>query len=126
MYCLSDAEQRSQLSTQIIAIFAHWELSKSQQYTLLGLSPDTPELLEDLHQGEPLVDDIDKLERVQILLEIHKCLRILFPRNRDLAYRWMSTPNRVFRNRSPVELVEQHGMLGLHQIRTYLHKQVGY
>lgn len=89
-----DAELRSQLSTQIIALFTHWELPKSQQYTLLGLLLDRPVIPEGLRQGEPLADDTDTLDRVRILLRTHKSLRILFPRNQDLAYCWMSTPNR--------------------------------
>ena len=41
------------------------------------------------------------LPRAGHLLGIHKALRIMFPHDRDLAYRWVSTPNRRFAGARP-------------------------
>ena len=60
------------------------------------------------------------LERVGHLLAIHKKLRMLFPRNRDLAYAWMSTRNKAFGGRTPAEVVADSGFAGLLMVRSYL------
>ena len=51
-------------------------------------------------------------------------MRLLFPRDRDLAYRWMTQPNRRFGTR-PVDLVIEHGFEGLLSVRRYLDFQRG-
>ena len=58
------------------------------------------------------------------LLGIHKTLRIIFPQNRDLAYRWMSTFNRRLGQR-PVDLVLERGFEGLIAVRRYLEAERG-
>jgi hypothetical protein len=59
------------------------------------------------------------LDRVGHLLGIHKSLRILFPHDRDLAYRWMTTPNRRLGGR-PVDVALDRGFEGLLALRRYL------
>ena len=66
-----------------------------------------------------MADNQDLLERAGHLLGIHKSLRILYPHNRDLAYRWITTPNRRFGNRAPIEVMKE-GFLGLVAVRRYL------
>lgn len=58
-------------------------------------------------------------KRAGHLLGIHKALRILFPRDRDLAYRWVMAPNRRFGDRPPLETMRQ-GFGGILAIRRYL------
>ena len=55
---------------------------------------------------------------------IHKSLRLLFPHDRDLAYRWMTQPNRRLGER-PVDLILEHGFEGLLAVRRYLDFQRG-
>ena len=64
-------------------------------------------------------------QRVGHLLGIHKNLRLLFPQNRDLAYRWMSTRNKAFDNLTPVEVVKAWGFAGLLMVRAYLDRARG-
>ncbi|NCV71541.1 MAG: DUF2384 domain-containing protein, partial [Betaproteobacteria bacterium] len=52
-------------------------------------------------------------------------LRLLFPQNRDLAYRWMSTRNKAFDNLTPVEVVKEWGFAGLLMVRGYLDRARG-
>ena len=59
------------------------------------------------------------------LLGIHKSLRLLFPHNRQLAYDWMTQANRAFGGLSPVSVAEKYGIMGLHQVRSYLDVQRG-
>lgn len=109
----------------VITLFDHWELNTEDQAALLGLAPGNRAALARYRKGEPIGSSRDQYERVGHLLGIHKNLRLLFPANRDLAYRWMSTPNRAFDHRTPVELVREWGFAGLLVLRTYLDRARG-
>ena len=76
-------------------------------------------------KGEALAAHRDLLERVGILLGIHKSLRLLFPHNRDLAYAWMAQRNRAFDGMTPTEAIKQWGFSGLLMVRAYLDKARG-
>lgn len=110
---------REQLARMIVKLFDHWELSAPDQATLLGLSADSRATVARYRKGEPLADSTDLLARAGHLLGIHKSLRILFPHDRDLAYRWIATPNRRFGDRTPLEIMKQ-GYEGILSVRRYL------
>ena len=116
---------RGRISKMIMQLFDHWGLSTAEQLSLLGLSKANRAALTKYRQGSPLANDRDKLERAGIPLGIHKSLRLLFPQNRDLAYNWMSQPNRAFQGASPVQVIDERGMLGLYMVRAYLDRQRG-
>jgi hypothetical protein len=107
------------LAKLVMQLFAHWGVSTAEQAALLGLSADNRATLARYRKGEPLADSRDLLDRAGHLLGIHKSLQTLFPQDRDLAYRWMSTPNRRLGAR-PVDAVIQRGFEGLLAIRRYL------
>jgi len=111
---------RSELAKMMVKLFGHWRLSTEDQLSLLGLSPNNRAALTRYRNGEPLASNRDLLDRAGILLGIHKALRLLFPRNRDLAYAWMGTRNRAFEGLSPVEVVKTKGFVGLLMVRAYL------
>lgn len=116
---LRTRETRERLARLVTRLFEHWQLPAAEQAALLGLSADNRSTLARYRKGDPLADSRDLLDRVGHLLGIHKSLRILFPHDRDLAYRWMTTPNRRFGAR-PVDIVVQHGFEGLLALRRYL------
>jgi transcriptional regulator with XRE-family HTH domain len=103
----------------IVQLLDHWQLGAADQAVLLGLSGQSRSTLARYRRGEPLADSADLLARAGHLLGIHKALRILFPHDRDLAYRWVSVPNRRFGERAPLELMKQ-GFEGLLAVRRYL------
>lgn len=113
------------LARMVMTLFDHWQLSTEDQASLLGLAPSNRAALSRYRKGEPIGSSRDQMERVGHLLGIHKNLRLLFPRNRELAYRWMSTPNRAFDQRSPVQLIREWGFAGLLTVRTYLDRARG-
>jgi hypothetical protein len=108
----------------VTRLLDHWALSASEQAEVLGLSPGSRSTLARYRAGEPLADNRDLLDRAGHLLGIHKSLRLLFPHDRDLAYRWMTEVNRRLGAR-PVDLVRQHGFEGLLAVRRYLDFQRG-
>ena len=121
---LRSSEARGRLARMIIRLFEHWDLSLPEQSGLLGLSISNRASIARYRAGEPLADNRDLLDRASCLLGIHKTLRIIFPQNRDLAYRWMSTFNRRLGQR-PVDLVLERGFEGLIAIRRYLELERG-
>ncbi len=110
---------RGRLAAMVMQLLELWQLPTDAQSALLGLSPDSRTALSRYRKGAPLADNRDLLDRAGHLLGIHKSLRILFPHDRDLAYRWMTQPNRRFGAR-PVDVVVEHGFEGLLAIRRYL------
>lgn len=117
-------QEKGRLGRMLFKLFEHWQLNTAQRLSLLGLERESHiDPNEYLTRGSFAVD-YDKLERVSILLGIHKSLRILFPGNRGLVYQWISQPNKHFDGLTPVEIVERHGMLGMYMVRGYLDQQL--
>jgi len=116
---LSSRAARERLARVITRLFDLWNLSAVEQAALLGLSSDNRSTLARYRRGEPLADNRDLLDRVGHLLGIHKSLRILFPHDRDLAYRWMTAANRRMGAR-PMDIVLERGFEGLLALRRYL------
>jgi hypothetical protein len=108
----------------VTRLLEHWELTATEQAEVLGLSAGSRSTLGRYRRGEPLADNRDLLDRAGHLLGIHKSLRLLFPHDRDLAYRWMTQPNRRLGER-PVDLILEHGFEGLLAVRRYLDFQRG-
>jgi hypothetical protein len=116
---LHERKTREKLAKLVAALLEHWQLSPADQAALLGLSAQSRSTVARYRRGEPLGDSADLIARAGHLLGIHKALRILFPHDRDLAYRWVATPNRRFDGRAPLEIMKQ-GFEGLLAVRRYL------
>ena len=110
---------RERLARMVVQLLDHWQLAATDQAALLGLSSESRATVARYRRGEPLGDSADLLARAGHLLGIHKALRIMFPHDRDLAYRWVSTRNRRFGDRAPLEIMTQ-SYEGLLAVRRYL------
>jgi hypothetical protein len=110
---------RERLARMVVVLLDHWKLAPNDQAVLLGLSTQSRSTIARYRRGEPLADSVDLLARAGHLLGIHKALRILFPHDRDLAYQWVSAPNRRF-GISPLEMMKRHGYEGILAVRRYL------
>jgi len=117
---LHSRDSRERLARMLVELFDHWAVPIPDQAVLLGLSTHSRSTLARYRRGEPLADSADLLARAGHLLGIHKALRILFPQDRELAYRWVSAPNRRFGGATPVELMKRHGYEGILAVRRYL------
>jgi transcriptional regulator with XRE-family HTH domain len=116
---LRSRASRERLAKMVVALLDHWQLPLNDQAALLGLSAQSRSTIARYRRGEPFGDSADLLARAGHLLGIHKALRILFAHDRDLAYRWVSAPNRRFGERAPLEIMKQ-GFEGLLAVRRYL------
>ena len=119
------SQDRGALAQMIMKLLDHWKLSTEDQASLLGLATSNRAALSNYRSGKPIGSSRDQFERVGHLLGIHKNLRLLFPQNRDLAYRWMTTRNKAFNNLTPVDVIKEWGFAGLLMIRGYLDRARG-
>jgi Protein of unknown function (DUF2384) len=119
------SEDRGALAKMVMTLLDHWKLPTDDQAALLGLATSNRSALMRYRKGEAIGTSRDQYERVGHLLGIHKNLRLLFPQNRDLAYRWMSTRNKAFENLTPVDIVREWGFSGLLMVRAYLDRTRG-
>ena len=119
------SQDRGALAKMVMVLLDHWNLPTEDQAALLGIAASNRAALTRYRRGEPIGTSRDQYERVGHLLGIHKNLRLLFPQNRDLAYRWMSTRNKAFDNLTPVDVVREWGFAGLLMVRAYLERSRG-
>jgi hypothetical protein len=116
---LHSRPSRERLAKLVVSLLDRWQLPPNDQAALLGLSAQSRSTVARYRRGEPLADSADLLARAGHLLGIHKALRILFPHDLDLAYRWISAPNRRF-GATPLEVMKRHGYEGILAVRRYL------
>lgn len=119
-------EDKGALAKMTMALLDHWQLSTEDQAALLGIAGSNRAALTRYRKGEAIGTSRDQYERVGHLLGIHKNLRLLFPQNRELAYRWMSTRNKAFDNLTPVTVIREWGFAGLLMVRAYLDRARGH
>jgi hypothetical protein len=117
---LHSRASRERLARMVVQLLERWRLSAVDQATLLGLSANSRSTVARYRRGEPLADSPDLLARAGHLLGIHKALRIIFPHELDLAYRWVSAPNRRFGGEAPLAIMRRHGYEGILAVRRYL------
>ena len=117
---LHSRASRERLARVVVQLLEHWRLSAVDQATLLGLSANSRSSVARYRRGEPLADSPDLLARAGHLLGIHKALRIVFPHDLDLVYRWVSAPNRRFGGEAPLAVMRRHGYEGILAVRRYL------
>ena len=121
----STSLDRGALAKMVMTLLDHWQLSTEDQAALLGIAASNRTALARYRKGEAIGTSRDQYERVGHLLGIHKNLRLLFPQNRDLVYRWMTTRNKAFGNLTPVEVIKEWGFAGLLMVRGYLDRARG-
>ena len=117
---LRSRASRERLAKMVVALLDHWQLAQNDQAALLGLSGQSRSTISRYRRGEPFADSADLLARAGHLLGIHKALRILFPQDLGLAYRWVTTPNRRFNGATPLDIMKRHGYEGILAVRRYL------
>jgi len=114
---ISEAEYLQRNTSNIIALFKHWNLKNEEECSLLG--GISAAQLAKLKNGKAAIKGRDALERMGNLLGIHKNLRILYPYNRDVVYKWIKARNRKLHNLSPLDLMLEQGFLGIAQVRRF-------
>ena len=101
----------------VLRVFDRWQLSRDDRVVLLGgVDPGELEMV--------LAENPELQGRVESLLQIYARLRVIFPRNPDMAHRWVTQLNRRFEGRQPLEIMKE-GVEGLQAIRRHLGAEIG-
>lgn len=108
------------LAQMVMSLLDRWDLSSEDQAFLLGLAPGNRAALARYREGARIGTTRDQYDRVGHLLGIHKSLRLMFPRNLDVAYGWMKMRNRAFGGMTPVDAIREYGFVGLLMVSAYL------
>ncbi len=101
----------------VIALFEHWGLKNEEECHLFG--GISLAQLAKYKKGTAFISGRDTIERVGHLLGIHKNLRILYPHNREVVYRWVKGRNLSLHNLSPLDIMLEYGYLGIAQVRRF-------
>lgn len=120
---LNDAATRADLSAPLVSLFfklaARWGLDQAEQARVLGgVSRQT---LHNWATGKVPTLARDQIERLSLLLGIHKALRLIFAED-EAARRWFDGANRdaPFGGLPPRALATRGGIGDLVAVRTYL------
>lgn len=84
----------------------HYGFTREQQSILLGL-PNYRQRLVRLEKEHVIPKDVDKKNRVGLLLGIHKNLRIMYPHNREIVYNWMNYPQEILGGLIPIDFITE-------------------
>lgn len=124
MYSLAYASKKDmsdddlkRVTKSIVALFKHWGLKDDQACNLLG--GISPAQYAKFKKGTAFVSGDDSIVRVGNLLGIHKNLRILYPYNREVVYKWIKGRNLQLHNLSPLDIMLEYGYIGIAQIRRF-------
>jgi Protein of unknown function (DUF2384) len=120
---LRDPKVRERMSPTAVRLFLGltelWRLAVDQRRALLGdISKPT---YHNWQNGKVGTLNRDQLERISLVLGIHKGLKLLFA-DEASATRWLTSPNRdlPFGGQSPLERALHGGMDDLYAVRRYI------
>ncbi len=91
-----------------------WKLDRATQAKLLKVSPST---LKRYRAAKSIPRRREQLQRIEDLHRCYLALRVLFPRNPELADAWITRRNRQFKKQSPVAYAVRRGT---RDVRRYL------
>jgi hypothetical protein len=115
------AEQKEQITRDVMNLLETWQVSLSDQVIVLGFPEGTkPRELKQYQQGTTFPDDKDILERVRILISIDEALHMQYPHHKGMVHRWMITRCGYFNKRKPIDIVLEKGLDGLHEVHRHL------
>lgn len=119
MSTMSEAE-RLELTRGILNMLEEWEIDAKDQLTLLGLNDFPAREVKRLRDSRPLPDEPEVMQRVEHLISIADALRTTYPFSRRMGKLWMHKPNRKFRQRTPIAIMVEDGIVGIISVRSYL------
>lgn len=105
----------------VLKLFELWSLTDEQAATLLDLPVRTYRRWK---AGELGRIDRDGKARLSNLMGIHKALRIIF-RESQRGYAWIKAPNRIFGNRTALDVMLGGELTDLMRVRRYLDAERG-
>lgn len=118
---LAEEGARRDMARVVFALFDRWDLTLELQLSLLGMSSANRKILPLYRRGErALPNDRDTLDRAGYLLGIHKGLRLQFPEDEFLRYRWIKVGNRKLDGRTPLQIMVEEGLVGVARVARFV------
>ncbi|WP_299018658.1 MbcA/ParS/Xre antitoxin family protein [uncultured Photobacterium sp.] len=116
----SQAEAGNVVLPVVFNILDKWSCTQAQQMAVLGLSSRSTLNKYRSHPESAKVSK-DLLERMSYILNIHKCLRILFTSDESI-YNWVQKSNShpFFAGRSAMDVMMQGKVVDLYQVASRL------
>ena len=113
MFGLSQ-ERQILLTQKVMQSLDDWGLSAAEQLSVLDLPEDIrSRKLRSFHQDLPFPEDPNVEYRVVRLLGIIDALRTSYPKNPLMGGRWMKTPHKRFKNKTPIQAMLDDGNNGV-------------
>lgn len=122
---LDSKEAREKLGKMVVRLFRHWNLNAADQLNLLGLSETSRAMLSRYEKGEGIPQSRDMLDRIGWMFSIHKALRLLYPRDPEFRYGWVSYRHQAFGNLRPLDVMREQGIIGMARVSRYLDHYCG-
>lgn len=111
----------SDLAVAMMELFDNWRLGSEERLNLLGLQGKVRgRHLSRFREGEPLPNEEEILIRARRMLLISDSLSTSFPHNAAMANYWISTPNRTFAPRTPLQVMLEEGLEGIRKVHASL------
>ena len=121
MKAIPDDDERMALTQLIVNVLDNWGASSEGQVSILALPVGTRAgAMRHFRKDTPLPDDQKVRERIEHLLGIADALRTAHPRNANMDALWMNRPNRLFDQRTPLDVMIEDGLDGVVMVRAHL------
>jgi hypothetical protein len=117
---INSSESRKSMAKLATKLFELWKLPAADQLNLLGLSETSRAMLTKYRKGNAIPNSRDMIDRVGLLLSIHKSLRLLYPYNNDFRQQWVSKRNQMMNNSRPIDIMKEKGIIGIATVTRHL------
>ena len=109
------------ITKTVMKVLDTWNLTTEQYVQVLGLSSQTKKRQLDKYRTlKAFPNDAVIIKRLGHIVGISDALRTTFPRNLNMAEKWMNTNHRRFDNKTPLSIILDEGINGLCKVRSEL------
>ena len=114
-------EEKGKLASMIIQLLDTWEVSSSDQISLLSLPEKTPvRAIRKYRKCTPFPETELLNQKLEHIIGIAEALRTTYPRNANMGPQWMNKPHQRFGGRTAVRVMLDDGMKGIITVRAHL------
>ena len=112
-------EEFMYITKTVMKVLDSWNLTTEQTVQILGLSKQTRKRELDKYRTLKAFPYNSSLTlRLSHIMGISDALRTTFPRNINMAEKWLKTKHRRFENLTPLEVIINEGVNGLSKVRS--------
>ena len=109
------------ITKTVMKVLDAWNLTTEQTVQVLGLPEQTKKRQLDKYRSLKAFPKNDlTIRRLSHIVGISDALRTTFPRNINMAEKWMKTEHRRFNNNTPLHIILEEGVNGLCKVRSEL------